>query len=145
MKNVLVLVLCMVTGLCYGQQKKIDYQLIKRADKSGWYSAIVREINPAKDDYKAYCRYIVADAEKKIGNDQFVICIYDSKKARDIYDITYTKRILSKDERNYMYTHTVALYSGKMPVDGMDYELSFYTDCVGTDKAKYRGREVFKP
>ncbi len=127
--------------------KEITYDVIKTqfGDRAVWYDACIKEINPAKDDYKAYCRFIVADLVKKYGTNKIAVAIYDSKKAQQLYGVNYQQKhqILNKNDKNYVSQHTIGLYAGGLDGDPDTYELSYYTDAEGMKQ--YKGRENFKP
>ncbi len=109
-----------------------------------WYTAIIRPINPAKDDYKAYCRYIVKDIAKKAGTNKMVVEIVDNRKAYELYEIKHLQNgnILNRNDMGFVEKHTVGAYQGGLPGEPDTYELVFYEDA---GLKQYKGRETFKP
>lgn len=127
--------------------KEITYDVIKTTlgNRGAWYDVCIKEINPSKDDYKAYCRFIVSDLAKKNGTNKMVVAIYDSKKAQQLYGVNYQQKhqILDKNDKGIVSQHMVGLYAGGLDGDPDTYELSYYTDAEGMKQ--YKGRENFKP
>lgn len=134
-------------------EKEITYAIFKRRRISGeaceWYSAVIRHINPSKDDYKAYCRYIVRDIIKHNGNDNLMILIYDDLKACHYEEAPYEEgdsyimpnAATIRAQEKYINKHEIGSYSGYVPVEGAsNYELSYYEDANN----KYTETENYK-
>ncbi len=145
MKHFLVLALCLLATKANGQQTKIDYQLIKYGDTGNLYSVVINIVDPAKDDFKAWCRYIVADVKTKTGINNLTINIFDIKQAQYLFDITSKRRELPKADLDYIHAHHVANYNGKIDETAKSYQLVFYPGCSDTPLKKYMGKEDFKP
>jgi len=125
-------------------EQKIDYELYKsRYGYHDQYSAIVRPINPGKEDYKAYCRYVAKDIIKKAGSNKILIAIYDNKQAYTSYQSSNNNP--TTKQYNFIKQHTVGQYSGVIIDDETaNHMLTYYLDCDGTPLAKYQGQEKIK-
>ncbi len=91
-------------------------------------SVIVRNLDPQKDDYKAYCKDIVNDLVDAYGSERIRIHIFDSFEA---YTLTLNDRFLVPEEESMLSSHTVAVFDS-FPVCSDDDErtafLTFYPD-----------------
>lgn len=130
-------------------QELYAYELHKRKvaqDELPEYCAIIRKVDPAKDDYKAYCRLVVSDIVHSVGNDKIVIYIYDSNEAYELYETKFLEHYTNLDiaEQNTVDEHLVATYTG-MRAWGEDYsathQLSYYEN-ARNGKAEH---EIYKP
>lgn len=145
MKYFLVFVICLLAMVANGQQTKIDYQLIKYGDTGNLYSVVINIVDPAKDDFKAWCRYIVADVKTKTGINNLTINIFDGKHAQHLFDITNKRRELAKADIDYINERHVANYNGKTDDAAKSNQLVFYPGCSDTPLKKYMGKEDLKP
>ncbi len=127
--------------------KEIVYKIHKRQSmvETEWYSAVIRPIKPEKDDYKAYCRYIVKEIWEKSKTDKLVIVIYDDNIAYYTYEGLSSGHVLSKSQASFVYQHIIAVYDGKIddPKKGESYQLNFYEEAEG-DLKKYKEHETYK-
>src|ERR1039457_1560278 len=120
MKKLILIVACFIALSAAAQEKKINYELHIRKDGGDtYYSAIIRPINPAKDDYKAYCRYIVKDILKKGIIKEIVIYIFDNKKAYELSkshendntdNLTYAKADKWDRDSRFYLSHVICNY-----------------------------------
>ena len=95
------------------------------------YCAVIRNIDPAKDDYKAYCRSVVADIIKTEGNNRIWVTIYDSNEAYDLYEVRFSQQYQNLDtaQSGIVEKHHVATYVGNSDSDyGTHHQLSYYED-----------------
>ena len=127
---------------------KIDFESIKRYQpgaKGEWYNAIIRPINPSKDDYKGYCKYIVREILKTANDKNLTIIIYDDKKACTLYESINDGVLLSKKDYKYSSDHVIASYIGQSPFpDEPSYDLEYFMDNESVAK-KYHSHETYKP
>jgi hypothetical protein len=116
-------------------QRLFAYQLISDQyfkDGEGMvyqeYSAIIEEINPGKDDYKAYCISVIKDILKMTTVENVTVNIYDSYEAYEYseFDFGKTFKGVSKEEMDSIDKHTVAEYSCVLGYESYDHTLWFY-------------------
>ena len=111
------------------------------------YSAIIKSINPAKDDYKTNCRSIISDIVKTTGNPTLEINIYDDYQAYTLSEendaLEYMS--LSKCASDSLLKHIVATYDGYIYGDyeayGQNYVLAFYPQANN----RYSEQEKYEP
>ena len=122
------------------------YELHRRQipqDDMPEYCAVVRNIDPARDDYKAYCRAVVADIMKTTGSKKIIVYVYDSNEAYHLYEVRFLLQLQNLDAREMatVNDHHIATYIGER-ANG-DYEvsrqLSFYEDAHNG----YTGQEPY--
>ena len=145
MKYFLVFAICLLAMVANGQQTKIDYQLTKPSDTGSLYSVVIKTVDPAKDDYKAWCRYIVSDVKSKTGINNLTINIFDIKQAQYLFDITSKRKGLPKADIDNIHAHHIAYYNGKTDDAAKSNKLVFYPGCSDTPLKKYMGKEDLKP
>ncbi len=93
------------------------------------FTAIIKSINPAKDDYKVYCKSIIADIAKSITTNGITVYIFDDEKAGELHQAGYIGQVsfLDSAETVLVEKHTVAVYNGHMPDERWEnYTISFY-------------------
>ncbi len=107
-------------------------------------SAIIKKVDPSRDDYKTFCRSVVADIVKTMGTDRISISIYDDYEAYDLSEVKSAQqfKILNNNELDSVSKHTVAVYTGDTYCDrGNGHFLYFYAEA----KNKYTEQEVVDP
>ena len=117
-------------------QNLVAYELHQRAGQGEdqqytEYCAIIRTIDPLKDDYKTYCKSVVSDIIKTGGTDKIVVYIYDSSEAYALYevDVLTRFRLLTEQESDLVDRHLIATFYGNRPdyyEDNSKYTLSYY-------------------
>ena len=144
MKKLLLFVCFYVSCFCCSAQvKKIDYVLHLRTENvagaTPWYSAVIRNIDPAKDDYKAYCRYLVSEVGRKVGGPNFVLYIYDNAKAYNRYEVDFLqhRKMLGPEARAYIHRHAVGAYD--------ENNIVYFEDCDDPAIKKFKGHEHYRP
>lgn len=125
----------------------IAYEFHKSEGDGGRFlacSAIIRNIDPARDDYKTWCRSIIADIIKTSGTDKIEVCIYDNYEAYLLSEVKAGQHFepLTKGESDTVDRHTVATYYGDID----DYyenghTLRFYSEAHN----HYTETEVYEP
>lgn len=92
--------------------------------------AIIKKIDPAKDNYKLYSRAIVADIISAIGTSDIDVTIYDDYQAYVLAELNSGKqfKLLTRVEEDSINDHTVATYHARSGgwCDNT-HMLSFYT------------------
>jgi hypothetical protein len=92
--------------------------------------AIIKKIDPAKDNYKLYSRAIVADIISAIGTSDIDVTIYDDYQAYTLAELNGGQefKMLTKIEEDSINDHTVANYHARSGgwCDNT-HMLSFYT------------------
>lgn len=133
-----------------------DYEYSLEQKGSGMCDeyTVLAKIDPAKDDYKAKCRYIIRNISRKWGN-HVLISIYDNRKA---YDLKVTQSdwsdlrpgdtretVQGRIKRNlaYMDAHRSASYGGE--IGGAATEEDNYQVYYYEGNNKYHGSEKFRP
>jgi len=116
------------------EQNLYAYELHKRKvpqDELTEFCAVIRNQDPAKDDYKAYCKSVIADIVKTSGTDRLIVYIYDSNEAYELYETKFLQRFHNLDttESDLVAEHLVATYIGERDnYYGTHHQLSFYED-----------------
>lgn len=93
------------------------YELHKRRvaqDELPELCAIIKNVDPAKDDYKTYCKLVVNDIVRTSGTDKLVVYIYDSNEAYELYEnkFLYQYKNLDTNESSLVDRHLIATYTG---------------------------------
>ena len=96
-----------------------------------------KDIHPAKEDYKAYCRNIIADVLKTVATDRVEIHIFDNDTACD----RYQTQLVTDAEGEFIAMHSVATYYGNLGYGEEDYLISFYDEAHNT----FSFKEHYKP
>ncbi len=108
-------------------------------------SAVIKSIDPTKDDYKTICRSVVADIIKTTGTDNIAIYIYDNYEAYTLAELKYGQqfKVLNKTETDTVELHRVADYYGKMrESESQDnHTLRFYSQANN----RFTEKEVYEP
>ncbi len=90
------------------------------------FDAVVKQIDPAKEDYKAHCRAIVSDIIKTMATNKIEVSIYDNDK--------------NDADGNLDESNIVAVYYGDAGGEG-DSRIVYYPNTNN----KYAGTECFYP
>lgn len=100
--------------------------------KCACFNAVVRNLDPDKDNYKSICRDIITDIIHTCGDKEVRVNIYDSFEAYKLaVDDNDGRRILTTKEEQYANEHRVATYCAAVNDDyyGEDaYCITFYPD-----------------
>ena len=126
------------------------YELHKRKatqDELPEFCAIIKNVDPSKDDYKTYCRSVIADIVKTEGTDKLLVYIYDSNEAYELYENKFLLHYnnLDTNEIDIVDKHLVASYIGNRNV-GFDYavthKLAYYENAHNshTESETYQPR-----
>ena len=115
------------------------------------FSAIIKNTNPAKDDYKNNCRSIISDIIKTTGTPTLEVNIYDDYQAYQVSESGNTMEFMSisKSEMDSLQKHIVATYYGEIYGDyeeyGENYILSYYPQTNGhyTEQEKYDPKKFY--
>lgn len=96
------------------------------------YEAVIRNINPAKDDYKMYCKEVIRDIKKTTGKERIGVSIYDSYEAFYLnHSELKKKRFIDTSEAKFIAQHTVATYHGDIDYSGdCNCSLIYYPDAA---------------
>ena len=125
------------------------YELHKRIvmqDDLPEFCAIIRKVDPTKDDYRNYCRLVVSDIVKTAHTDTLIVYIYDSNEAYELYETKFLRQYQNLDttESNIVNEHFIATYTGKRDFS-WDYDacnqLSYYENAHNGKTA----REMYMP
>ena len=109
----------------------IAYELFENDNDNDYYTfgytrcfgAILKSIDPARDDYKMYCRAIIADVVKMAGTDAIIVTIYDDYESfelselRPVHDLSALNEaeqseVSFQDKSSYVNKHFIACYYG---------------------------------
>jgi len=115
------------------------------------YSAIIKNVNPEKDDYKTNCRSVISDIIKTTGTATLEINIYDDYQSYSLNEEegTLQSMSLSKDASDSMLKHIIATYDGYIYGDyetyGENYTLEYYPLANNryTEKEKYEPKAYY--
>ena len=105
------------TFLIGNEQQTIAYYFYKRYSENMMHqecSAVIHNIDPLKDDYKTYCKSVVADIVKKSGTKNIDVTIYDDSGAFELSEIKCGQefKVLDLHEIDSVGKHTIASFSG---------------------------------
>jgi len=108
----------------------IGYELYENAPDGDTrsFSAIIKSMDPGKDDYKIYCRSIVADIVKMAGTNQVKITVYDDVESFEMSEVKLVHDSSAVDDAAQMEarnkkdydpagTHLIGAYSGRYTED----------------------------
>ena len=106
-------------------------------------SAVIRAIDPAKDDYKTYCKSVINDIVKTMGTDHIEITLYDDDKAYELLEIQSAQQMemLTDVDFDSVSQHVVATYYGARG-DYVDNHLLHYYPQAGN---RYTAQEIYFP
>lgn len=114
------------------------------------YGIVIRKINPAKDDFKTYCKLVIMDiVNRNIPYKRLVnfesnidINIYDDDEAYKLAEKTDSYfDTLNRKENNFFNDHLVATYFGNMDEHKEIHLLNFYPKTHN----RFSSEEDFKP
>ena len=125
------------------------YELHKRVamqDELPEYCAVIRQVDPAKDDYKTYCKLVISDIIKTTGTDKLVVYIYDSNEAYELYETKFLQHYTNLDtvEMNTVNEHSIATYTGKREFC-WDYSENYLLSYYGSAHNGRTGQEAYQP
>jgi hypothetical protein len=107
-------------------------------------SAIIKNIDPAKDNYKTVCKSIIADVVRTTSTDRIELTIYDNYEAYELGELKYAQKymVLSSSENDTVNRHTIATYLGD-PNDNYNtnHTLYFYPEA----KNRFTEHELYEP
>jgi hypothetical protein len=111
------------------------------------FSAIIKNIDPTKDDYKTYCKSIIADITKTTGTATLEVSIYDNSETYELAEIKYAKQhgVLNKSEMDSVAKHTIANYCGEIYGENQEYgenDILLYYPEAGN---RYTTQEKYDP
>ena len=90
----------------------------KKSDDNSYLecSAIVRELNPEKDDYKALCKDVIDDIVAGARTRKIVVNIYDNDSAYQIFEINAIQNygMVDTNDMKLYGKHFVAAYESYM-------------------------------
>ena len=111
------------------------------------YSAIIKSVNPGKDDYKTNCRSVISDIVKTTGNATLEINIYDDypSYALNEEEGTLQSMSLSKEASDSMLKHIVATYSGYIYGEYETYGENYILEYYPQTSNRYREKEKYEP
>jgi len=118
----------------------------QKLDGAGYYTecvAIIKNIDPAKDDYKTYCRSVISDIVKTAGAENLEVYVYDDNEAYEASEVRLGEEFkgINKSEMDSLEQHLVAVYHGKMNDDDDNFTLYFYQQAHN----RYTENEAFEP
>jgi len=108
------------------------------------FCAVIKNIDPSKEDFKNYCRAIIADIIKSVGTDEIAIYIYDDTEAYRLSEVDYpgVYKDVNKEEADLIKQHTIAIYSGDIGgYDEDNHTISYYS-LAGS---RFTGKEIYNP
>lgn len=136
-----------VTNATNGNLGLLGYSFHRNDSGSNEYqdcSAVIRNIDPEKDDYKTYCKSVIADIIKIAGNDKIALSIYDDNGAYELSELKYCQqyKVLDRAETDSVKRHTVAVYYGDIH-DGYqnNHTLWFYKEAEN----RYSEKGFYEP
>ena len=89
-------------------------------------SVIVRDIDPASDDYKTYCKDIVDNLVAMYGAENLTVNIYDSFEAYSL--VMDESRLLTSTDERFIANHKVASFETWYEDDDRLAFLTYYPD-----------------
>lgn len=89
-------------------------------------SVIVRDMNPASDDYKTYCKDIVDDLVAMYGAENLTVNIYDSFEAYSL--VMDESRLLTNNDAEFVASHKIASFETWYEDDDRLAFLTYYPD-----------------
>ncbi|NDC42581.1 MAG: hypothetical protein EBZ77_13715 [Chitinophagia bacterium] len=100
----------------YGNNQLAGYVVypITNNNADTQYAVVIRNIDPATDDYQTMAKAIIYDLASKADTTDVRITIYDSTEAYQLCEqkLTANNQILTNDEELYVNSHTVASFEG---------------------------------
>ena len=117
-----------------------------KIDGNAYYkecAAIIKKIDPSADNYKSYCRSVIADIIKSMGTDNIEICIYDDDRAYELSEVELDGNFkgMDKSEMDALDAHLVAIYHGDIGQNDDNHTLYFYREANN----RYTENEAFEP
>ncbi len=130
-----------------GDSQKLYAYILHREDDGHdpfvTYSAVIRHIDPAKDNYKTYCKYVIHDIVKTAGTGKIYISLYDDDHAWELSEVKFKQQFkpLNKPEQDSVDKHAVATYNGGIYDDEHTHRLNFFPDAQNG----FYSTEIFFP
>jgi len=92
------------------------------------FSAIISDVDPAKENYKAMCYDIISDIIQTCeGNSEIVVNIYDSVEAYNLAGLAENHIVITDEQHAYINAHHIAAYGLACKAGGAP-GLIFYPD-----------------
>ena len=109
----------------------VAYEFHKRKGDNGVdydCSAIIRRMNPAKDNYKMYCKAVIVDIMTSLNTDNLNVTIYDDYQAYVLSEIKSNQfGGISQVETDSVNKHIVAMYNNDIDWGDTVRNMSYYS------------------
>ncbi|MCW3122237.1 MAG: hypothetical protein JWQ38_1729 [Flavipsychrobacter sp.] len=109
----------------------VAYEFHKRKGDNGVdysCSAIIRRMNPAKDNYKKFCKAVIVDIMTSLNTDNVDVTIYDDYQAYVLGEIKSNRfGGISQAESDSVNSHIVAMYNNDIDWGDTVRNMSYYS------------------
>lgn len=110
----------------------VVYQTYNALEDTICFNIVVRDLNPATDDYKAICRAVVADIKQWSRLKEMKVNIYDSSEACSLYEVKWLQEheFLNSEQLALVHQHTIASYIGNISNEPNANTIAYFTDAA---------------